>query len=303
MPVKKKATSTVKKDPPGVASNNPDDMVQGGLKDDFRGEVIKARYVPWDYGGKLDHHILSVALTIQDDEEDQPFVQNYSCGELENFMPSMDGESSVDLEQEEGEAWEGIYALAVGKKPQMNNNTNWAHFMGAVRDAGLPNDAIGTSIEFMEGVYGHWNRIDQKKRSGIIVEQADGGGQKKSKDILVLTELMKREAGPRRTTTAAKPTAVAGGKTAAKAKPAAAAAAATAGEEDDLDKRLAMMVTEAVQGAEEGIAKGKLAALALRAFDGTEKAQAVRRVGQLEFLESSETWVYDPESGVLFAAG
>lgn len=291
MAVKKKPTSTVKKTPTGVASNDPDDMVAGGLKDDFDGEVIKARYIPWDYGGKLDHHILSVALTIQDDEEDQPFVQNYSCGELEHFMPSVDGEESVDLDKEEGEAWEGIYALAVGAKPQMNNNTNWAHFVGAIKDAGLPKEAIGASIEFMEGVYGHWNRIAQRKRSGIVVEQTDGG-QKKSNDILVVTEL--KERAPGRTTKATKAAAKAA---ATKGKPPAASAGA-----EDLDERLAVLVTEAVLAADEGIAKGKLPALAIRAFDGTEKAQAVRRVGQPEFLESSDTWLYEAESGMLYAA-
>ena len=91
-----------------VASMRPDEMVAGGLMDDFNGTITKARLVPWDYNGNLDHHILALALTIQPEEGDE-FVQHYSTGaELDEFVPSMDGEEPVDLENGEGEELEGI---------------------------------------------------------------------------------------------------------------------------------------------------------------------------------------------------
>ena len=47
-----------------VASMNPDNFVSGGLMDDFDGVITKARFAPWDYDGKIDHHVLAVAVSI-----------------------------------------------------------------------------------------------------------------------------------------------------------------------------------------------------------------------------------------------
>ena len=44
-----------------VASMNPDNMLAAGLKSDFDGLITKVRLCPWDYDGKLDHHVLAVA--------------------------------------------------------------------------------------------------------------------------------------------------------------------------------------------------------------------------------------------------
>jgi hypothetical protein len=285
MAIKTKSASKVEEAPAAVASMNPDNMLAGGLKDDFDGEVVKARLVPWDYDGNLDHHILAVALTVQPDDENEPFVQHYSCGELEQFVPSMDGKSPVDLENGEGEALEGIYALRVGKKEQLNNNTNWAHFVGAVIDAGFPKGQLGAAVTFIEGTYGHWNRVPQKKRSGIVVQPQQGENKRaRSNDILVITEIKEKPAG------AKKPAA---------GKSSAPAAAANGG---DLDDRLREVVTEAVLAAgDTGLPKAKLAGLAIKAFAGAEKAKAVKRVSETAFLESSETWAFDADSGTLFA--
>jgi hypothetical protein len=261
---------------------NPDNMTSG-LKDDFDGEVLKARLIPWDYDGKIDHHILAVALTIKPDDEKEPFVQPYSCGELDNFVPSMDGRVSVDLENGEGEALEGIYALKVGKKEQLNNSTNWAHFIGALLDAGFDKGKLAAAVTFVEGVYGHWNRIPQKKRSGIVVQPVEGGRTRTS-DILVITELKEKAAGA---------------KAAKSAKAAPAVAVPTAG---DLDSRLEAVVAEAVKKAgDDGLAKAKLAGIAIKAFTGPEKGKAVKRVSEAEFLEGSDQWAFDGDSGTLIA--
>lgn len=293
MAIKTRSDSQVSKTPTAVASMNPDNMASGGLKDDFDGEVLKARLVPWDYDGNIDHHILAVALTIKPDEDDEPFVQHYSCGELEQFVPSMDGETPVDLHNGEGEALEGIYALRVGRKEQMNNNTNWAHFIGASIDAGFPKSSIGAAVSFIEGVYGHWNRIPQKKRSGIITQPAGTDNNKKrSNDILVITEIRERTNGTRPGPTKAAAARPAAAKTASTAAPTATAAGS-------LDDRLRVVVTEAVLASDGGLRKASLAALAIKSFQGSDKAKAVKRVSEIEFLESSETWVFDSDSATL----
>lgn len=290
MAIKKPATQ-VDKAPTAVASMNPDNMLAGGLKDDFDGEIVKARVVPWDYDGNIDHDILAVALTIQPDDEKDPFVQHYSCGELEHFMPSKDGESPVDTDGD-GEALEGIYALRVGKKEQLNNNTNWAHFIGALIDAGFDKSKLVAAVTFAEGIYGHWNRIPQKKRSGIVVQaKQDEGKRARSNDILVLTELKEKPAGAKTAKAAAtKPAAV-------KSEPTPAPAA----NNGDLDARLAAVVLEALANAgDSGLTKAKLPGLAIKAFQGAEKAKAVKRVSELDFLSQEDAgWVFDADSGVL----
>lgn len=271
--------------PAAVASMNPDNMATGGLKDDFDGEVLKVRLVPWDYDGKIDHHVLAVAVTIKPDDDDE-FVQHYSCGELEHFVPSKDGKTGVDLASGEGEELEGIYALRVGRRDQLNNNTNWAHFIGAMRDAGFPTEKIGAAVTFAEGVYGHFNRVQQKRRSGIVTQQTAEGQQPRRNDILVITEIKEKPAAAKST------------KASAKSAPAATAATPANG----LDERLTEVVTEAVLASDEGIAKSKLAGIVIKAFQGADKARAVKRVNEADFLESSETWVYDADSGTLLPA-
>lgn len=307
-PVKKAPAAAKSTAPPPpvemqVASSNPDEMVQGGLMDDFDGLVTKARYVPWDYNGTLDHHVLGVAVTIQPysesgEPEGDPFVQTYSAGDLEQFAPSMDGKLPVDLqaESETGEEYEGIYALRVGSKAQLNNNTNWAQFVMALLEAGFDRGLLTPAVTWLENAFGHWNRIPQKKRAGLVQPEAEG--RQRRNEILVITEIKEvptvkvAKAGPKGIV---KKTVVE-------------AAAEQVIEEaeaapDPFDARLYDIVAEAVAAAgEAGLAKGKLAGSVIRKVTGSEKAKAVKRVGEVEFLESggNEQWVYDADSGTLF---
>lgn len=297
MPVVSKPAAKATKAPAAVASMNPDNMVQGGLKDDFDGLITKSRLVPWDYDGNIDHDILAVALTIQVDGEDEPFVQHYSAGELESFVPSMDGENPVDMSGEDKSEMEGIYALGVGSKTGLNNNTNWAHFIGALIAAGFDKAAITADVRFCEGVYGHFNRVAQKKRSGIVNQNEQQNTKKRNNDILVVTEI--KEIRDLSETKPAKKGAAAA--KSAPAKPAPAAKSAPAEEAESLEDRVRAVVGEAVKAAgEEGLAKNKLSALVMKAFNGGDKAKALKLVGSADFLGADEnTWAFDPEEGTL----
>jgi hypothetical protein len=346
--VKPAAKAAPAEEPLAVASSNPDEMLQGGLMDDFDGLVVKARYVPWDYNGNLDHHVLGVALTIQpynDDGEPEgdEFVQTYSAGDLEHFAPSMDGRTPVDLEAElpegsTGEEYEGIYALRVGKKEQLNNNTNYAQFVQALLEAGFPKTNLTAACTYLEGVFGHWNRIPQKKRSGIVAtaDAAENGGRQRQKEILVVTEIKDAPAeagGPAPAKAApAKKVAPAAAKPGVKpaAKPAAKPAPVEepteeetaegveeegtedvegtedAAEVDPLDAKLYDIVVEAAAAAgENGLVKGKLPGAVIKKLAGPDKAKGVKRVGEVDFLESGgaggEQWVYDADSGTILA--
>lgn len=301
MAVKTKATAQVD-DSADLASFNPDEMASGGLKDDFDGTILKARVVPWDYDGKLDHHILACALTIQD-VDDEPFVQHYSMGNLEEFAPSIDGKEPVDLQNGDGEELEGYFAKRVGKKEKLNNNSNFAQFVGALLDAGFDRTSLSSDIRFLEGIHGHFNRIPQKKRSGIVVDRGEeqAGGRKRNQDILVITELKEAPKGAK--TVAPKAAAPKPGTKAAppaKAAPKGKEAPAEANGES-LDDRLRAHVTEAVLAAEEGLPKAKLSKIAIDNFQGAEKAKAIKRIQEPDFLESSETWTFDADSATLFS--
>jgi hypothetical protein len=143
----------------------------------------------------------------------------------------------------------------------------------------------------MEGVYGHWNRIPQKKRSGIVVTTQQAGGRTRNTDILVITELKEVPKGATVKTATKSATPVAAAKSATKsATPAV----------NDLDDRLREIVTEAVLATgDAGLAKSKLPGIAIKAFTGADKARAVKRVTEIEFLGSSETWEFDVDEGKL----
>lgn len=288
--------------PSAVASLRPDNMSSAGLADDFNGLVTKARLVPWNYGGSIDHYILAVAVTIKPDEDSgfDEFTQYYSAGELDFFAPSMDGENPVDIDSWSGndediEEVEGVYALKVGQRAQLNNNSNYAHLLGALVDAGVDQDTMTTDIRWMEGIYGHWNRVPQKKRSGIQVQPAADGKEQRERTLLVLTELLEAptekasaKAG-KKTTTAAKPAA---------AKKGAAAKAETNGG-GDIDSKLEEAIVAALSELEEGesLTRKQVNQIALKNFTGKEKALAVSRAGEEDFYENAEQLVYDDEDG------
>lgn len=306
------------------ASNNPDEMERGGLMDDFDGLIKRVRYRPWDYGGTIDHHVLGVAVDIQpyDDHgkpEGEVFTQMYSAGDLDQFTPADENGNIIDLsvDQPEGEEpdptfYDGIYAARVGKRNQMNDNTNWAQFVGSAKDSGFDPAAITPACTFLEGVFAHFNRMPQKKRSGIVTKMDEGGDNKKKKnqDILLITEIKpapKAAAGKAPTAPPAKPAAKpAPGKPAAKAAPApepepVEEEAAAEVERTPLDQALyELIVAKLAEGVE--LKKPMLANLAVKGLDATLRAKGVKRVVEQEFLDSApDAWLYDAETGELIS--
>lgn len=287
-----------------VAGNDPDLFAEGGLRDDFDGTILKARYAPWDYMGELDHHVLAVALTIKPDEDDEPFVQYYSAGDLEHFVPSNDGKTSVPLDSETAtpEQLEGIYALRVGKREQLANSSNWATFVQNLIEAKFPKDRLKAAVSFVEGTYGHFNRIPQKKRSGIVAAPAKEGKTRRN-DILVMTEI-KGFVKPGAAATPAQGAAPKAppAKPVPPAKPAA-SAAATPAPAGDLIARVTEVVSTAVtEAGEAGLEKAALAQLMVSSFSGADKAKAVKMIGDVKFLGSDDApWAYDADTGTLYA--
>ena len=296
-----------RKVPAGVASLHPDEMIAGGLADDFDGTISRARLTQWDYDGQLDHYLLFAKVLIEPDageevagvQEDGCVHAFYSCGaSIEDFAPSNDGEEPTDLEAEDEDEWEGVYALPVASRQQLNNSSNWAFFVRNALDCGF--DALDAGIDCVEGVRGHFNRIPQPKRSGIQVRE-DEEGRRRATDILVLTEIHASKAKGK-------------AKRASKGRKKVEADVDDEVDTDvqtDLDEQLEEAVVEALTHVqlEDGLPKTKLPGIIMRAkvdgkplFVKSMKAKAVKRVSEAEFLEACEGWDYDADEGTLTLA-
>lgn len=274
-----------------VASMNPDDMTAGGLPDDFFGTVDRVRLVPWDYNGKVDHHVLAVAVDITPNPESElpPFTQHYSCGSLENFIPATDPDTPVDLDTWDGEdiaEVEGIYAYRVGRSEQLSSSSNWAAFLANAKDSGF--DGILDNVDSLEGIYGHFDRISQKPRSGIV---RPGGEEKKANDILVLTEI---KDAPK----AGKAKGAAGKKSTTKKTTGAGKAKAASGG-DGLDEKIVNVLLVAIAGAgDDGLPFARVPGLMIQEM-GADKGAAVTRATDKEFLAGIDGIEYDPDEAVL----
>lgn len=205
------------------ASNDPDDMVSGGLPSGFWGAITEARYVPWNYKGKVGKYTLAVRLTIEPDEDsgiDSIEPVYYSCGSLATHFPSMDGKTlagdvdadtymamakgQAQVDDEDFDQMEGIYALGV-KEAQLNKNSNWAEFNKHLKTAGF--SEISPVLTYIEGVEGYFVRVPQPERD---FRNGQGAKEGETRDILIIAELRQAKASKSKAKTkpkAAKPAA------------------------------------------------------------------------------------------------
>lgn len=300
---------------------NPDSMASAGLPDDFNGTITDAVYCPFDYDGKLDHDILAVRLTIRPDADSgyDEIVQHYSVGNLDDFVPSPDGDEPVDLEADDKADMEGPFVVAVGTRTALNKSSNFAQWVTVARDGGLDPELMDAGdLSALVGTYGHWSRIPQQKRSGIRVrvEEEESDKPKREAQILVLDEI--KEAPKAGKKGSAAPPAKAK-KDAVKAVPKGKKAAAEEEEEEveeeeeeegeeenELDAAITKAIVKALKAAPGNkLSKGKLPKVIMAAFsDPAEKKAAMKRAGSVEFLENEDQdkFAYDPDDGELTLA-
>lgn len=292
-----------KKEAPQVASLNPADMLSG-LKDDFRGVIKEAVYCAFDYDGNVDKPVLAGRLTIEIEGEDDPFVQHWSAGDLAAFVPSEDGKTPAGEGGDSVEDFgEGEFALKVGKRAQLNNNTNWAHLIGSIIDSGEASEHFKATdlkpgLSSLVGLDCQWNRVQQKKRAGLMDEE--GGEKKKSRDVLVVTEVFGYGESDGKKKKAAK---AASAKGKAKAEPEEEEEAEEP-EVDEFDAELAAAVLEIVSEADGSLKKSKLGMAVMKKFakDPKAKAKAVKRCTEDDFLSDVLPTVgvsFDEDSGTL----
>lgn len=298
-----------------LASLLPDEMVAGGLPDDFDGIVREARYSPWDYNGSIPKPVLAIRLKIErlgldaDADDDERFVlQHWSAGNLAQFRPSSDGVTPnqvADPNVGDMSIPEGFFAIRVGERTALNNNTNAAQLMRSLLDAQVPRDKFRPDVRFMEGLKGHWNRLPPDKKGGQFKDQTPEQKEKADKrDVLVVTRFdgfVAAGAAASTGATGASP-AKAGGTGAAGAVPG--AVPTTAGANGSVDGKLVEVIRATVKVGAPPIKKSALSGVVLKQFKADKDVNAmVKRVTTTEFLEGLAEFgiLFDAEAGTVEA--
>lgn len=170
-----------------------DNFVEGGgLFDDFDGTILEAAFVQWDYDGQYDPQLF-LCFEIRNDEEAEsdgnnpeqplknPFLQYYSAGSLEYFVPSDDGKR----------------AIPVGSKTGLSKSCNAFEVIASIIAAGF-DKPITNDVSIFAGERFHFKRKAQKDRN--IKEDkssrkpADDEKAKRPKEILLMERYLKEGA-------------------------------------------------------------------------------------------------------------
>lgn len=160
-----------------AVSLRPSTFAQGGgLIDDADVEITRARF-GMGYGGNgggQGDEAVTLQLTLKDNDGAE-HQQYYSAGK--GFVPS---EDPKDPERS------GLELVPVGDKTAPSGSSNMALFIGALINAGYPEDLLDSGdISALEGTKGHVNRIPEPKRGGAFVRQGKNADQPKT--VLVFT--------------------------------------------------------------------------------------------------------------------
>lgn len=140
--------------------------------DNFRGRIVKARWVKNNYGGTMEAATLGLRLTIQPNTGDE-FVETLSAGKLERLVPAAKGHS---LQAAEGSSAKGL-----------SDSCNAHYFMDSLCSKGFPVKLIKNDIAVIEGTEAHFLRKPQPERAGL----ADEGEARKKRTFLAVSKVYK----------------------------------------------------------------------------------------------------------------
>lgn len=176
MPIKSKLAAASKAKSAGVGLRPNDFIEGGGLYDDFDGTIMEMAFVEFDYDGSIAKPVLALAAEILNDEVEEeagknPFIQHYSAGELDQFIPSDDGKEAVPA----------------GSKTGLSNSCNAYLFLMSLIDVGFPADQVASRVDVFEGLRCHFRRQDQPERKGLA---QDGGKEGRKRQILLAESLI-----------------------------------------------------------------------------------------------------------------
>jgi hypothetical protein len=154
-----------------------DEFVQGaGRLDDVDITVASARWVSWDYRGKIANAVLALQVNAVDAEGTE-HEEYLSCGDLKFFVPSGDGKKAVP----------------VGSQVKLNINTNAVAFIASLMNADTRGEMaakLRTSddISVLDGLKLHVVQKAQPKRAGIVA--APGVASAEGKTQLIVEKVL-----------------------------------------------------------------------------------------------------------------
>lgn len=286
---------------PRTVSFDPDQMTGGGLPDDFTGTLAKCRVTLWNYDGKHPEYLVFAKVWVTPDEghgldddllDDGQVVQHYSTGaRLADFLPAGPDGEAVDADSEDPADWEGTQLVATGSREKLSKSSNWAFFVQQLKDLGVDGVDFG-DFRTLEGISGKWDRIPQPERKNLDTQRAreaqESGEERRRGEILCLTRYDGRvdtEKKSKGSKTKAESTKSDGGNSGG-----------------DLDEAIETALVEALAEVklEDGLPKTKLPGVVMKAFEGSDKAKAVTRVMEAEFLQGREGFSFDPDQGRVY---
>lgn len=133
--------------------------MESGLLNDMDAEVISARYVMYDFGGRSatggPQPVAKLVLRTPDGTE---YEQYWSCGSAEQWRPSEDGKTLIQ----------------VGTQSEFRKSSNIYRLVASLVEAGFLEDRLPDDgdITVLEGLVAHWVRkpTGNKRQDGSVAE-------------------------------------------------------------------------------------------------------------------------------------
>lgn len=245
---------------------NPGEFAEGGgLIGDFDGEIADARFIMYDYNGKMDHAIPVAKIVFNNLEGDEVGQEYYSVGGDDDFAPDESGFRLIKLKS----------------KATLTKTSKFGMFLTKLVVAGYPiNRMDPASIEYLVGTKAHFLR-----------EALETKGIAKAKDEREKTVLL-----PSKVISLPGEGAATGAKAKAKGK------AATAAANTELADGVANAILDELANAGGEMPKRDLVSALFKsaAIEALGKKDAVKLVGDDTFLKGRSEWTF--ENGVLTIA-
>ncbi len=155
----------------------PGDFVEGGVVPVDRNLLWeKVRFVLFNYT-KKDGTVVATTTAAEvsyKDDGGQEFVQDYSVGDPERFIPSRDGKT---LE-------------AIGESQALSKSSNFYLLINSLINAGFPESKLSEDISLLDGLYTYNIGLPEPKRVGLV-RQATEGEQVRERVISVPSQILR----------------------------------------------------------------------------------------------------------------
>lgn len=309
-----------------AASTDPDAMISTGLANNFRGTpTIRYTIRKYEKGKFAGTYYPCAQVDIATDDpslgHDGVVTEYYSIGKLNEWVPSMDGESPLELSFDDymilhrGEQDVDADTLAKirgthlaphpkGAQANVPNNTKWSQLMRSIKTCGFPKERMGASCDFIDGVDCEWVRLPYEDSKGNRMKNLEEG--QREPETLCVTNIDLDTL----------PAVASGGKGKAAGKPGGSSTSTTttattqpapAPAADDLDAKVDAAIVAALTAAPDNqLHKSKLGSPVVKAL-GKDGAKSVKLLNNNDWLGESLDreggYVFDLDSGMLTLLG